>query len=147
MHRTSISRALVLLSAVALLAGCRRASPDQSPTPGGGAAQRAAATPAAVTPANIALGDSLFNNGGCMRCHGAKGVGAANGPALNDAQWVQLKNGTFDEIAQIITTGVPAAAIKDPARKNAMQPRGGRMNLTEEQIRAVAAYVYSISHQ
>jgi mono/diheme cytochrome c family protein len=146
MNRSSISRALVLLSAVTLVAGCRRASPDQSPTPGGGAAQRNA-TPPAVTPANVAMGDSLFNSGGCMRCHGTKGIGAENGPALNDNQWVQLKNGTFDEIALIITTGVPATAIKDPARKNAMPARGGRMNLSEPQIQAVAAYVYSISHK
>lgn len=145
MHRSALSRSLALLSAVLLVAACRRGAPDQSPTPGGGAAQRAA-TPAAVTPANVAMGDSLFNSGGCMRCHGAKGVGAQNGPALNDAQWVQLKNGTFDEIALIVTTGVPVPAIKDPARKNAMPPRGGRMNLTEPQIQAVAAYVYSISH-
>jgi mono/diheme cytochrome c family protein len=146
MHRSSISRALMLLSAVALVAACRRASTDQSPTPGGGAAQRAA-TPAAVTPAAVAVGDSIFHSGGCARCHGTKGVGAQNGPPLNDAQWIQLKNGTFDEIALIITTGVPATAIKDPARTNAMPPRGGRMNLSEPQIQAVAAYVYSISHQ
>jgi mono/diheme cytochrome c family protein len=145
MQRSAIPKSLALLSTVLLLAACRRGAPDQSPAAGGGAAQRAA-TPAAVTPANVAMGDSLFHAGGCMRCHGTKGVGAPNGPALNDAQWVQLRNGTFDEIALIVTTGVPATAIKDPARKNAMPPRGGRMNLTEPQIQAVAAYVYTISH-
>lgn len=145
MHRSAFSKSLALLSTVLLVAACRRGTPDQAPASGGGAAQRAA-TPAAVTPTNVAMGDSLFHAGGCFRCHGAKGVGAPNGPALNDAQWVQLKNGTFDEIALIVTTGVPAAAIKDPARKNAMPPRGGRMNLTEPQIQAVAAYVYTISH-
>jgi mono/diheme cytochrome c family protein len=145
MRRISLPQSLVLLSSALVVAACHRGSPNQSPGSGGGAAQRAA-TPAAVTPANVALGDSLFNSGGCMRCHGAKGIGAPNGPALNDAQWIQLKNGTFDEIALIITTGVPATAIKDPAHKNAMPARGGRMNLTEPQIQAVAAYVYTLSH-
>ena len=105
------------------------------------------ARPAAVTAAAITLGDSLFNNGGCMRCHGAKGVGAANAPALNDDQWMQLKSGSYDEILQVITTGVPATAIKDPMHKFPMGPRGGRMNLPDDQIKAVAAYVYSLSHK
>ena len=103
--------------------------------------------PADVTPANIALGDSLFNNGGCVRCHGRAGVGATNAPALNDSQWLQLKAGSYDEIVGVITTGVPAAAIKDSTHKFPMNARGGRMNLTDPQVKAVAAYVYSLSHK
>jgi mono/diheme cytochrome c family protein len=41
---------------------------------------------------------------------------------------------------------VPAANIKDPARKNPMGARGGRMNLNDAQIDAVAAYVWTLSH-
>ena len=103
--------------------------------------------PVEVTPAAITLGDSLFNNGGCMRCHGRAGIGAANAPALNDQQWLQLKSGTYEEIVAIITTGVPAASIKDSTHKNPMNARGGRMNLTDAQIQAVAAYVYDLSHK
>lgn len=129
--------------AVVSVAACSRGS-----TAGGaGGAPSANARPAAVTAAAIALGDSLFNNGGCMRCHGAKGVGAANGPALNDASWMQIKTGTYDEIVGLITTGVPQANIKDASHKFPMGPRGGRMNLTDDQIKAVAAYVYSLSHK
>ncbi len=135
-----------LLSVIALsaLAACRGGSAGGAPTPSGNAAN---ARPAGVTDQMIALGDSLFNNGGCMRCHGAKGIGAQNGPALNDAAWVQLKSGTYDEIVQLVTTGVPAAAIKDPTRKNPMGARGGRMNLNDDQIKAVASYVWSISRK
>ena len=104
------------------------------------------ARPALVTAANVALGDSLFNNGGCMRCHGAKGVGGTNGPALNDQQWVQFAEGTYENIRALIVSGVPAANIKDPARKNPMGARGGRMNLNDAQIDAVAAYVWTLSH-
>lgn len=144
MMNSRVIRATAALVALAVVACSRGGSAGGAPTPSGASAM---AMPADVTPSNIALGDSLFNNGGCMRCHGAKGVGAANGPALNDAQWVQLKTGSYDEIVGIITSGVPAANIKDPTRKNPMGARGGRMALTDPQIKAVAAYVYSISRK
>ncbi len=136
-----VIRGLVVAAAVAV-AGCRGGVAAPAPSPSGASAMT---MPADVTPSNITAGDSIFNTGSCMRCHGARGIGGANGPALNDAQWVQLKTGSFDEIVGIVTTGVPAAQIKDPSRRNAMQPRGGRMQLTDAQIKQVAAYVYSIS--
>ena len=148
-------RIVAVVSAVAMLSACHKsASSSASPSPmgatgGNSVAARAAvpAKPAAVTAANIALGDSLFNNGGCQRCHGKGGVGATNAPALNGAKWVQLKTGSFDEIVAIITNGVPAAEIKDPTHKFAMRARGGPMNLTDPQVQAVAAYVYTLSHK
>ena len=130
---------LAVLAAVLTAVACHRGGASSAPRP--------PARPAGVTDAMIAQGDSLFNNGGCMRCHGAKGIGAQNGPALNDAQWLQLKTGSYDEIVALVTSGVPAANIKDPSHKNAMGPRGGRMNLSDPQIRAVAAYVWSISRK
>lgn len=132
-----------LLVVPLLIAACSRGASVGST----GGAPAAARLPAEVTPANIALGDSLFNTGGCMRCHGKAGIGATNAPALNDSQWLQLKTGSYDEIVGIITSGVPAAQIKDPTHKNPMGARGGRMALTDPQIKAVAAYVYSLSHK
>ena len=44
-----------------------------------------------------------------------------------------------------ITNGVPRAALKDQTRRFPMNPRGGPMNLNDDQVKAVAAYVYSIS--
>lgn len=137
-------RAFLSVVALASLVACRGGSAGDPPSPSGNAAN---ARPAGVTDQMIALGDSLFNNGSCIRCHGAKGVGAQNGPALNDAVWVQLQTGAYPEIVQLVTTGVPAAAIKDPTRKNPMGARGGRMNLNDDQIRAVAAYVWSMSRK
>lgn len=127
------------------LAACHRSATGAAA--GGGGAMAKAATPAAVTAANVAMGDSIFNTGSCQRCHGMKGIGAANAPALDGTKWLHLKSGSFEEIVGIITTGVPAAAIKDPSHKNPMNPRGGRMNLTDPQIQAVAAYVYTLSHK
>ena len=103
--------------------------------------------PALVTAANVTLGDSLFNFGSCQRCHGKGGIGAANAPALDGKKWVQLKTGSYDEIVKIITDGVPQAAIKDPAHRFNMRARGGPMNLTDPQVKAVAAYVWTLTHK
>jgi mono/diheme cytochrome c family protein len=103
--------------------------------------------PALVTRANVALGDSLFNTGSCQRCHGKGGVGAANAPALDGRKWVQLQKGSYDEIVKIITEGVAQSAIKNPAHKFAMRARGGPMNLTDPQVQAVAAYVWTLTHK
>jgi mono/diheme cytochrome c family protein len=53
--------------------------------------------------------------------------------------------GKFEEIVATITTGVPRASIKDAARRFPMNGRGGPMNLNDDQVKAVAAYVWSIS--
>jgi mono/diheme cytochrome c family protein len=97
-----------------------------------------------VTAQLIATGDSLFNNGACVRCHGAKGVGGTNGPSLVAGPWLHHR-GSVQEIAQTITTGVPRERLKDTSRRFPMNPRGGPMNLSEAQVQAVAAYVWSIS--
>jgi mono/diheme cytochrome c family protein len=102
------------------------------------------AYPTGVTAALVAQGDSLFNNGSCVRCHGARGVGAQNGPSLVSGPWLHHR-GTPAEIAGTITTGVPRTALKNTERRFPMNPRGGPMNLTDDQVKAVAAYVWSIS--
>ncbi len=105
---------------------------------------RAPALPAGVSTALVAEGDSLFNNGACVRCHGARGVGGENAPSLVAGPWLHV-GGNFDEIVTLVTTGVPRSALKDTSRRFAMNPRGGPMKLTDAQVRAVAAYVWSIS--
>lgn len=138
-------RRILALSVVALaFVACRSASRGGS-NGGGGAAARVV-TPADVTPANVTLGDSLFNTGSCQRCHGAKGIGGPRGPVLTDNQWDQLATGSFDEIVAVITTGVPKEKIKVTTRPNAMNPRGGPMRLTDPQVKALAAYVWTLSH-
>lgn len=144
--RVSLLRLSLLAGASAALVTACRSSSSQAPTPaGGGTAARA--LPAAVTPANIAMGDSLFNGGGCRNCHGVGGIGGNNGPALDGKAWAQLPSGSFDEIVGLITSGVPVEKIKEKTRTRAMPARGGRMALTDPQIQAVAAYVYTLTHK
>lgn len=98
------------------------------------------ALPDGVTEAMVTAGAATFAGAGtCFACHGANGAGTPLAPALNDATWLNI-GGTYDEIVQTITEGVPTpvqAAV-------AMPPRGGS-SITDEQVREVAAYVFSIS--
>jgi mono/diheme cytochrome c family protein len=109
---------------------------------GGGAGavpQLAANAPAGVTQAMVETGAQQFSTV-CAACHGAGGVGTAAAPALNDAQWLNV-SGAFEEIVTVINNGVPNPK-EHPAP---MPPRGGG-NFTEEQVRALGAYVFALSH-
>ncbi len=110
------------------------------------AASLAGPSASEMTPAVVALGDSLFNKGACWRCHAVGGLGTPRGPSLVAGPWIQ-SSGTFDEIVATIIRGVSADAIKDKSHTFAMNPRGGPMNLTDERARVVATYVWSISRK
>jgi mono/diheme cytochrome c family protein len=127
-----------------LAAGCSRATSTAS-SPANASAV-AAPMPAGVTEQLIANGDRLFNSGACVRCHGPRGVGGQNGPSLLNGPWLHA-SGNISDIARVITTGVPKEQVKVPTRRFAMNPRGGPMALNDEQIRALAAYVWSISRR
>ena len=107
-----------------------------------GARPAVAQAPAAVTPAAIALGDTLFHSkANCYACHGANAQGVI-GPNLTDAEWIH-SDGSYDAIVKQITTGVTAEESKS---KIPMPPKGGSQ-ITDDEVKAVAAYVYSLSHK
>jgi mono/diheme cytochrome c family protein len=87
-------------------------------------------------------GRTLFHGAAiCFTCHGQNGVGVQGlGPALGDAEWLH-SDGSLDAIVNQINTGVTAAESKTGT---IMPPRGGAVTLTDEQVRAIAAYVYSL---
>jgi mono/diheme cytochrome c family protein len=134
---------------LAALTACHRHAPAAAGTPARASSAVVAsanALPADITPAMVAQGDSLFNNGSCMRCHARGGAGGQNGPTLTDSTWLQI-SGRFDEIVKVIADGVPAPAIKNATHRFPMNPRGGPMNLTDAQIRSVAAYVFTLARR
>ncbi len=94
----------------------------------------------------IAQGDSIFHAASCRRCHGPDAKGAQNGPNLTGPTWLHV-NGSYDDFVRIITSGVPTDSIKDKSHQFAMRGRGGNPPFTDDQIKAVAAYVYSLSHK
>lgn len=114
-------------------------------TPGssvGAPAARIVATqlPAGVTQEMVDEGQQLFG-GVCSSCHGQNGVGSPAGPPLADGAWIHI-TGDFESIVGIIQTGVP-----NPVEfSGAMPPRGGG-SFDDAQVRAIAAYVYALSHQ
>jgi len=109
------------------------------------AKQPAAAGADSITPAMVALGDSVFHGktagGTCAVCHGQDAKGTAGlAPDLTDAKWLN-GDGSYAFIVGLVETGVP-----NPKESPAAMPPMGGAKLTPEQVRAVAAYVYSLSH-
>jgi len=90
----------------------------------------------------VDTGRQLFNEGSCARCHGDNGVGGNFGPDLTDDQWVQSE-GDLDGIQETILWGVRRRDFGDPPRRFEMNPAGG-MQLEWDEIRALAAYVWSL---
>jgi len=92
----------------------------------------------------IQAGDSLFNQGSCTRCHREGGIGGERAPNLTDAQW-DHSDGSLEGIRETIFWGVRRKDFKDPKRPFEMNPTGG-MNLSWDEVRALAAYVWSLSN-
>ncbi len=131
------------------------AAPGAAPSDTGAPAQPEAAAPAATAPAAaapkpsggdaglIALGDSIFHGqaagGTCFACHGQDAKGSAVGPNLTDAEWLH-SDGSLAAITKTIQSGVPT-----PKKAPAPMPPMGGASLSPEQVRAVAAYVHSLS--
>jgi mono/diheme cytochrome c family protein len=95
--------------------------------------------PPGVTAEMVTAGQQVFSTTTCFSCHGMNGAGGPLAPALNDAEWLNI-DGSFDAIAQIVTNGVPT-----PKQFPAPMPARGGAPLTDEQVRQVAAYIYSMS--
>jgi len=98
--------------------------------------------PAGVTAEMLVKGKELFQGAGlCMACHGVDGKGSV-GPDLTDTTWLHHK-GSYEEIVAQVIKGVPEEESKTGTP---MPPRGGSA-LSDEQVRAVAAYVWSLSRR
>ena len=108
-----------------------------APTPGSGAQ-----LPAGVTPEMVAAGEAQWKGGAiCVACHGPDAGGTALAPNLRDSQWLNIADGTYEQIVQVINTGVPT-----PKEHPGMMPAKGGATLTDAQVNELAAYIYSISH-
>ena len=106
------------------------------------AQQAAGALPPGVTAQMVREGEALFKGAGlCSACHGQDGKGIPNlGANLADPQWVHSK-GSYDGIVKQIIDGVTAAKSTTGV---VMPPKGGT-TITDAQVKAIAAYVWSLS--
>ncbi len=122
------------------------AKPDPPPVRAGsmptGAAdvQLASVTfPPGVTQAMAEEGQQLYGTV-CTACHGAGGAGGPIAPALNDAEWLNI-SGSYNDIVNVIHSGVA-----NPVQYPGAMPALGGGNFTDEQVRAIAAYIFALSH-
>lgn len=96
--------------------------------------------PEGVTPEMVSQGQEIFTGTGlCFTCHTQTAEGGPLAPDLTDEEWLNISGRNYDEIVQVVNTGVPEP-VEHPS---AMPPMGGA-SLTEEQVRSVAAYVYAL---
>lgn len=113
--------------------------------PGGMTPPMPGPPPEGATAAMVAMGDSIFRGqvagGTCFTCHGVDARGTPLAPPLIKHEW-RTGDGSYAFIQKRVTEGVPSptAPYGSP-----MLPMGGAQ-LTPDQVKAVAAYVYAISH-
>jgi mono/diheme cytochrome c family protein len=139
----SLALAAILLAACGGDKGAAPAPVDQPPaTP---PAVTVSFDPAEITPARLALGDSLFHGligaTSCQACHGADAAQGTLAPNLTDAEWLH-SDGSLEGIYKTIESGVMA-----PKQFSSMMPPFGGAPMTPEQTLAVASYVYKLGHK
>ena len=104
---------------------------------------QAQSLPEGVTEAMVQEGQRIYAGAGiCFACHGPDATGAI-GPDLTDAEWL-IGDGEYEQLVAQILEGVTAAEATNPLGA-IMPPRGGS-GITEAQVRAAAAYVWTLSH-
>jgi mono/diheme cytochrome c family protein len=105
--------------------------------------QAAAAQPAeGISEEKIALGKKLYSAGaGCAVCHGklAKGVPGMTSD-LTDGVWKYAEQGTYEAVVAVIMSGLS----KEQTGKMVMPSKDAK-KLTDEQIEALAAYLWSLN--
>lgn len=111
------------------------------PTTPSGVPELQGRLPAGISEQTVQDGQRLFSGrAGCFTCHGREAEGGALGPRLNDRRWIHLETGELGEIREIIRTGVPM-----PSEYPGPMPPMGGLPLSEQELDALAAYVYAIS--
>jgi len=100
--------------------------------------------PPGATRAMVALGDRVYHGqvGGatCVGCHGERGTGSPLGPNLTAKKWL-WSDGSYAGTLKTIRQGVT-----HPKEYRSPMPAMGGAQLTPEQLSAVAAYVWALSH-
>ena len=98
------------------------------------------ALPTGVTQAMVTQGKTIFTGAGnCFACHGANAEGTPIAPKLADGTWLNI-DGSYPAIVDLVTKGV----AQPKQSMVPMAPKGGT-TINDEQVKAVAAYVWSIS--
>jgi mono/diheme cytochrome c family protein len=142
-----------------LLTACPGDRPDPDPAtqpgvqppatqPAAGAPQQApqmtaGPLPAGVTQEMVEQGRQIYHGQGiCFTCHGQNGVGTQLGPNLTDGEWLWVTADGGDRFTQMET--VIRTGVQQPREYPAPMPPMGGVSLSDEQVRSVTAYVFSL---
>jgi len=124
------------------------AQPPEGTHPDAGAAATSnLPVPSGATREMVALGGRIYHGqaGGaaCMGCHGESGEGTPLAPELagKNKKWL-WSDGSYSGIAKTITEGV-----SQPKQYRSPMPPMGGTQLTPDEVSAVAAYVWAMSHR
>jgi cbb3-type cytochrome c oxidase subunit III len=110
---------------------------------GARAQEPAQARPPEVTDSLIERGRKVFaGSARCAACHGTQGEGTEAGPSLVDGEWLH-GDGGYAQIVQVVRHGVS----RRESETGRPMPMRGLVPLGEAGLRAVAAYVWSLSRQ
>jgi glucose/arabinose dehydrogenase/mono/diheme cytochrome c family protein len=120
------------------------AKPPEGTHANAGAEKEKLPVPKGATREMVALGDRIYHGqvagAGCTGCHGANGAGSPLGPNLTDKKWL-WSDGSYDGILKTIREGVA-----QPKKYRSPMPPMGGAQLSQEQLKAVAAYIWALSH-
>jgi glucose/arabinose dehydrogenase len=120
------------------------AQPPEGTHADAGRATQALRPPPGATGQEVALGDRIFHgeasNGACSGCHGSDAAGTSVGPSLSNGIYV-WGDGSLPAITKTITTGVPR-----PRNYTGVMPPKGGAELSDQDVAAVAAYVWAVGH-
>jgi glucose/arabinose dehydrogenase/mono/diheme cytochrome c family protein len=121
------------------------ARPPEGEHANAGASAALLPVPAGSSRHAVELGDDVFHGrtagAGCTGCHGTDASGTPLGPPLLGHRWI-WSDGSYQSLEKIIREGVP-----QPKQYRAPMPPMGGAQLTDEQLAAVAAYVWGLSHR
>jgi mono/diheme cytochrome c family protein len=121
------------------------AKPPEGTHPDAGAAANSnLPVPQGATREMVLLGERIYRGevGGaaCTGCHGGGGQGTPLGPKLTAHKWL-WSDGSYAGIAKTITDGV-----SQPKQYRSPMPPLGGAELTPDQVSALAAYIWGLSH-
>lgn len=98
--------------------------------------------PPGVTAKMVEDGRKLWGGQGlCLACHGPEGKGGL-GPDLTDGKWDHI-NGSYEQLVARIIKGV----MPDESKSGQIMPPRGGGGLNDDQVKAVAAYVWTMNRR
>lgn len=89
-------------------------------------------------------GKTIFTGAGlCYACHGANAEGAVGPKLVGREGAFQHSDGSYNALVTFVEKGVP----KEESKSGIMMPPRGGSKISDDDVKAVAAYVFSISRK